>query len=62
LWRVLELLITTPEMGPIAHRDLRRVLTRRFPYAIYYRLTDAAIEIRACLHHRRTRQVELPQA
>ena len=26
-----------PEMYAVVHRDIRRVLTRRFPYAIYYR-------------------------
>lgn len=50
---MLDLLITIPEMGPTAYRDLRRIMTQRFPYAIYYRLTDTAIEIRAVLHHRR---------
>ena len=37
-----------PHMGPVAHRHLRRVLTRRFSYAIYYRLTAGHIEVRAC--------------
>lgn len=59
LWRVLDLLVTMPEMGPIAARDLRRVLTRRFPYAIYYRLADDVLEIRACLHHRQKRPARL---
>ena len=52
LWSALELLVLTPEMGPVVHRDLRRILLRRFPYSVYYRLTDATIEVRACLHHR----------
>lgn len=38
------------EAGPAVHRDLRRLLVRRFPYAIYYRLTDADVIIRGCLH------------
>ncbi|MEN9509021.1 MAG: hypothetical protein RLZZ621_1584 [Gemmatimonadota bacterium] len=38
------------EAGPTVHRDLRRVLLRRFPYAIYYRLTDADVVVRGCLH------------
>jgi hypothetical protein len=35
------------------HRDLSRVLLTRFPFALYYRTTDAAIEVRGCLHQRR---------
>jgi plasmid stabilization system protein ParE len=62
LWRALELLVTMPEMGPVAYRDLRRIVTRKFPYAIYYRLTDARIEVRACLHHRQNRHTELRRA
>ena len=62
LWRVLDLLVTMPEMGPIAHRDLRRALTRRFPYAIYYRLAGDVLEIRGCLHHRQDRQARLRRA
>ena len=50
--RALELLLQTPEIGPIAHHDLRRLLLRRFPYAVYYRINVPVIEVRACLHHR----------
>jgi plasmid stabilization system protein ParE len=57
LWRVLDLLVTMPEMGPITQRDMRRVLLRRFPYATYYRLVGNVLEIRACLHHRQDRKV-----
>lgn len=38
------------EAGPAVHRDLRRLLVRRFPYAVYYRLTATEIVIRGCLH------------
>ena len=50
---VWALVLQFPESGPIAHRDLRRVLTPRFPYAIYYRPTAQIIEVRGCLHQRR---------
>jgi plasmid stabilization system protein ParE len=50
---VWSLLNQFPEAGPIAHRDLRRVLVPRFPYAVYYRLGEQVIEIRGCLHQRR---------
>jgi len=50
---VLRLVKAMPEAGPIVHRDLRRLLLERFPYSLYYRLTDSTIEVRACLHQRR---------
>ena len=37
----------------VQYRDLRRVLVRRFPYAIYYRVYPAAVVIVAVLHGRR---------
>ena len=38
------------QAGPAVHRDLRRLLVRRFPYALYFRLAATIIEIRGCLH------------
>lgn len=62
LWRLLKLLVDTPELGPIVHRDLRRALTRRFPYAVYYRVAESTIEVRACLHQHRNPQVGIRRA
>ncbi len=42
-----------PEAGPVVHRTLRRLLVKRFPYAVYYRVTETIIEVRGCLHLRR---------
>ena len=53
LTRVLSVLESMPEAGPIVRKDLRRALVNRFPFALYYRLTDFAIEIRGCLHQHR---------
>ena len=44
------LLAEFSEAGPAVHHDLRRLLLRRFPYAIYYRVAGIAIEVRGCLH------------
>ena len=49
----LELVTRIPEAAPVVIRDLRRLLLARFPYALYYRLTEQTIEVRACLHTRR---------
>jgi len=38
------------EAGPTVHINVRRLLLRRFPYAVYYRVVGAVIEVRACLH------------
>lgn len=51
----LALIQALPSVGALAHRDVRRVLLRRFPYAVYYRVTADTIEVRACLHQRRNR-------
>lgn len=52
LVRFLDLLRDMPELGAVVHGGLRRILLVRFPYAIYYRITDK-IEVRGCLHQRR---------
>jgi toxin ParE1/3/4 len=41
------------EAGPAVHRDLRRLLLRRLPYAVYSGLTESEIVIRGCLHSHR---------
>lgn len=46
----LGLLIEFSEAGPAVHGGLRRLLLRRFPYAVYYRITETTIVLRACLH------------
>jgi len=42
-----------PLRYPIARRNTRRALLRRFPYAIYFRIYDEAIVVVACMHGRR---------
>lgn len=59
---VLRLVKEMPEAGPVVHRDIRRLLLERFPYSLYYRLTDSTIEVRACLHQRRNPQTQRRRA
>jgi plasmid stabilization system protein ParE len=55
--QVIALIERLPEAGRTVHRDVRRIRVRRFPYAIYYRVSGSMIKIRGCLHdHRRTGQ------
>jgi plasmid stabilization system protein ParE len=42
-----------PEKYPVIRRDTRRVLLRRFPYGIYYRIYDDLVVVVACMHGRR---------
>jgi len=44
-----------PELFPTVHRGLRRVLVRRFPYAVFYRIDPDAIRLVAVLHCRMDR-------
>ena len=48
----LALLREAPQAFPVVLRDVRRLLLRRFPYALYFRPTDEGISIVAVLHLR----------
>jgi plasmid stabilization system protein ParE len=50
---VLEHIDRTPELYRVVYRDVRRALTRRFPYAVYYRLAGNAVVVLGILHTRR---------
>jgi toxin ParE1/3/4 len=39
-----------PEAYPIVHRQVRRVLLRRFPYGLFYQHTGEEIVVIGCLH------------
>jgi plasmid stabilization system protein ParE len=43
----------SPEAYARQHRDARRVLLRRFPYAVYFVLEGGVVEIFAVLHQHR---------
>lgn len=40
----------TPEAYAKLYRDVRRVLARRFPYAVYFKYTDGNVKVFAVLH------------
>jgi len=46
-WNTME---ETPFLYPVVHRNTRRALTRRFPFAIYYRIKYDAVVIIAVMH------------
>jgi len=46
-------IVEAPERWQIIDADVRRYLMRRFPYAIYYRVTADHIRVLAFKHHSR---------
>ena len=49
----LEKVAAHPTRYPAIHRDAHRVLLRRFPYGIFYRVYDDVTVVVACMHGRR---------
>jgi len=43
----------SPETHPIIYKNIRRILTRRFPFGIFYILLQEKIVVLAVLHARR---------
>ena len=46
----LEKIRKDPEMYPVLHRDVRRLLIRRFPYGIFYTARQDVTTILAVFH------------
>jgi toxin ParE1/3/4 len=42
-----------PELYPANRRGVRQALINRFPYIVYYLITDAAVVVFAVIHTRR---------
>ena len=53
---VLDHIARTPELYPVVYQEVRRAFTRRFPYAVYYRLTANDVVVLGILHTRRDPQ------
>lgn len=59
---VVHAIAENPHRFPVIHRDARRALLHRFPYALFYRTLSEGIVAVACLHgarnprHSRTRR------
>jgi len=50
----IDVAIERPTSFPVTHRDVRRVILRRFPYALFFRLIDDTIRVIGVIHlHRR---------
>ncbi len=46
----LALIEQTPELHPRLHREIRRVLTRRFPFGVFYIVEKESVVVLAVLH------------
>jgi plasmid stabilization system protein ParE len=42
-----------PEIHQVIYRDVRRGLTRRFPYGVFYRVHSDRVEVLAVQHNKR---------
>ena len=51
--RCVALAAENPLRYAFAHSDIRRVVARRFPYSVYFRLEDSRIVVLAVFHSRR---------
>ena len=54
----LQRIQTNPEQYEIVHREIRRVILRRFPYGVFYRIRTMKISVFAVLHLKRD---DIPQ-
>jgi plasmid stabilization system protein ParE len=48
--QALDLIERSPTAFPRVHKDVRRLLTKRFPFAVFYVVTPDAIAILAIRH------------
>jgi len=47
----IELIGSNPELFEVAHNNYRRVIVRRFPYAIFYKCAEDTVTIGSIFHH-----------
>jgi plasmid stabilization system protein ParE len=49
----IDVVLMAPEAYAVLHRQTRRVLVRRFPYGLFYRVVDDVVVFVACTHTHR---------
>jgi plasmid stabilization system protein ParE len=49
----LSRIVQNPNSYPIVYRTLRRIVVRRFPFAVFYEVTPDEIQVFAVFHSRR---------
>ena len=53
LQAVFDRISAMPELHAIVHRDVRKALVRRFPYAVFYRVRAGRVAVLAVFHAKR---------
>jgi plasmid stabilization system protein ParE len=51
--RIAGRIVASPLHFPMVHKDVRRALLRRYPYAIFFRVAEDEIQVIACFNTRR---------
>jgi len=51
--QTIESAATAPQRYPVVFGDVRRAVTRRFPFAVYFRVRSAVLVVVAVFHGRR---------
>jgi toxin ParE1/3/4 len=46
-----------PNSFPIAHKDVRKYVVKKFPFVIYYRIVDTVIQVIAIFHTSRNPEI-----
>lgn len=46
-----------PESYPVAHKDVRKYVEKKFPFVIYYRIIDTVIQVIAIFHTSRNPEI-----
>ncbi|MGH9479727.1 MAG: hypothetical protein ACRD1A_10885, partial [Terriglobales bacterium] len=52
-WNQLESVCRNPRAFPTVHKNIRRAIMHRFPYAVFYGLDGATVIVLAVVHGRR---------
>jgi toxin ParE1/3/4 len=53
----LEIIKKNPESFPIAFRDVKKFVVKRFPFVIYYQLNESLIRVIAIFHTSRNPEI-----
>jgi plasmid stabilization system protein ParE len=59
IWAAVRRLETGPAGRPFYYRDFRRLLTRRFPYKLFYRVEGDRVIVFRILHAKREHRQQL---
>lgn len=53
----IEKIKRVPQLFPLVHRNIRRVVVRRFPFAVFYEIKELEIRVLAVFHSRRDPEI-----